>query len=77
MSRYHQNNDPYWTTARFPGVCAKTGIAFKKGDRIFYYPSGRQCFVGAAAEAASADFRACADDEAFMNGGESYGGGEY
>lgn len=71
------SKDPYWTTARFPGVCAKTGQAFKRGDRIFYYPNGRQCFAGAAAETASADFQACAQDEAFMNGGNEYGSEHY
>lgn len=62
-------NDPYWTTARFAGPSAnKDGTPIKKGDRIFYYPNGRQSFVGAEAEAASADFQACAADEAFANG---------
>lgn len=76
MSRYHQSGDPYWMTARFPGKCAKTGEPFAKGARVFRYKSG-ECYAGAAAAAAAADFKSCADDEAFMNGGESYGGGEY
>ncbi len=55
-------------TARFPGKCAKTGAEIKKGDRVFYYPNGRQMFAGDAAEAAAADFAACAADESFMTG---------
>lgn len=65
----HYKNDPYWTTARFDCVSAnrdKTPI--RKGDRVFYYPSGRQYFVGAEAEAAAADFAACAADESMMTG---------
>ncbi len=61
--------DPYWTTARFDGPSNnKDGTPIKRGDRIFYYPNGRQSFVGAEAEAASADFQSCAQDEAFMSG---------
>lgn len=71
------SNDPYWTNARFAGKCAKTGAPFERGARIFYYPNGRQAFIGAAAEAASADFQACAQDEAFMNGGNEYGNENY
>ena len=71
------SRDPYWTTARFAGVCAKTGQPFKAGERIFYYPNGKQCFAGAAAEAASADFTACAQDEAFCNGGLEFGSENY
>jgi hypothetical protein len=65
----HYAKDPYWTTARFSGKSSnKDGAPIKVGDRIFYYPNGRQSFVGAEAEAASADFQACAQDEAFMCG---------
>ncbi len=79
MSRCHQNKDPYWMTARFAGPSNnRDGSPIKKGDRIFYYPLGRQSFVGAEAEAAAADFQACADDEAMMTGGmESFGGENY
>ncbi len=57
--------DPNWMTARFPGTCAgKTcDHRIRKGDRIFYYPNGRQAFVGSCAEAASADFASCMFDE--------------
>lgn len=61
-------NDPYWTTAKRPGVCAKTGEAFKAGTRIFFYPSTGGCYVGQAAEAAALDFQACAEDGAVFNG---------
>lgn len=63
------SKDPYWTTARFDGPSSnRDGAPIKRGDRIFYYPNGRQSFVGAEAEAASLDFAACAQDEAFCNG---------
>lgn len=65
------SRDPYWCTARFAGVCAKTGHPFKKGDRIFYYPNGRQAFAGAAAEEAAADFRTQAEAEEFYSTGEA------
>jgi len=71
MTRYAQ--DPYWTTARFAGPSAnRDGTPIKKGDRIFYYPKGRQSFVGAEAEAASADFESCAQDEDFYNAQKGY-----
>lgn len=65
----HYKNDPYWMTARFACQSAnRDGAEIKKGDRIFYYPSGRKAFVGAEAEAASRDFQACAEDEAMATG---------
>ncbi len=72
------SRDPYWTTARYAGPSAnKNGQPIKKGDAIFYYPNGRQSFVGDEAQAAADDFAACAQDEAFMNGGMSYGSENY
>jgi len=71
VSRYA--GDPYWLTAKYPGVCAKTGQPFKKGDRVFYYPKTRPIYAGAAAEAASADFQSAAADEDTYSAG--YGGG--
>jgi hypothetical protein len=63
------SKDPYWTTARFDGPSSnRDGTPIKRGDRIFYYPNGRQSFVGKEAEAAAADFQACAQDEASCNG---------
>ncbi len=63
----HYKGDPYWITAKFPGIDAK-GLPFKRGDRVYYYPMGRQIFAGPNATAAAADFKACAEDEAFMTG---------
>lgn len=62
-------NDPYWTTARFPGVCAKTGEPIRKGERIFYYPKDRKTLKGEAAEQAARDFAAACFDEAAYGGG--------
>jgi hypothetical protein len=64
-----RGRDPYWTTAKFPGVCAKTGEPIKVGERIFYYPRTRKVFAGEAAEAAARDFEACRFDEAQAGGG--------
>jgi hypothetical protein len=65
------SKDPYWTNAKFDGICAKTGEPFKKGDRIFYYPNGRQCFAGQAAEDAAQDFKTCAEAEEYDSTGEA------
>ncbi len=63
------SGDPYWLTSRFSGPSANNdGAPIRKGDRIFYYPRERKAFVGAEAEAASADFQSHAQDEAFMCG---------
>lgn len=40
-----RNTSPYFTTARFPGSCAETGKAIKKGDRVAYYPATRKVFA--------------------------------
>lgn len=40
-----RNTAPYFTTARFPGTCAETGKAIKKGDRVAYYPATRKVFA--------------------------------
>jgi hypothetical protein len=61
--------DPYRLTARYAGVCAKCGEAFKAGDSIFYYPNGKKAYSGKCAEAAEADFNSCRFDEAVYTGG--------
>lgn len=35
---------PYFTTARFPGSCAETGKAIKKGDPVAYCPATRKVY---------------------------------
>jgi hypothetical protein len=60
--------DPYWMTAKYPGTCAKTGQPFKRGDRIFYYPRTKTAYAGTAAEEASREFQAAAEDEDYYNG---------
>ena len=67
MSRDSRGRDPHWTTARFNSTDAN-GNPVKKGDRIFYYPNGRQVLTGAAAEKAAAEFEGAKHDEAFANG---------
>lgn len=60
--------DPYWMTAKYPGTDAK-GLAFKKGERVFYYPRTKTIYAGKNAEAAAQDFRSMAEDEDFLGGG--------
>lgn len=59
-------NDPYWITAKYPGVDAK-GRAFKKGEKIFYYPLTKTILSGGEAEDAAYDFNAAAMDEDYMS----------
>jgi hypothetical protein len=60
--------DPYWMNAKYAGTDAK-GLAFKKGERVFYYPKTKTIYAGGNAEAASHDFQSMAADEDFMGGG--------
>jgi hypothetical protein len=50
---------PYFTTARFPSVCAETGRPIKPGDQIVYWSATRQVYhieSEAAAELRSQQF---------------------
>lgn len=59
------SRDPRWLDARFAGKCAGCGAAFRKGDRIFYFPIGKRAVSGECAERAAAEFRAMVADEAY------------
>lgn len=37
-------NDPYFTRARFPSLCAETGRKINKGDEIAYYPRDKKAY---------------------------------
>jgi hypothetical protein len=37
-------NDPYFTRARYPSLCAESGRKINKGDEIAYYPRTKQVF---------------------------------
>lgn len=67
MRRY--SGDPYWITCKYPGKCRKCGATIKKGSKAFRYKDGSlyggDCGCG---DAASADFEACAFDEAMCTG---------
>lgn len=69
MSRPYKSysGDPYWTTAKFDSVDAK-GNKVKKGDKILYFPKGKQVFTGADAEREWASFESAAADESFESG---------
>lgn len=58
------SRDPYWITAKYPGV-DKKGRPFKPGERVFYYPLDKTFLSGADAQAAARDFEAHAFDEDF------------
>lgn len=61
-------NDPRMITSRRPGTCDQCGKAFRRGDQIFWYPLGKRTLAGECAEAAAAEFRAMAADEAMTGG---------
>ncbi len=61
------SNDPKWLVAKFNSKCSECGEKIKAGDRIFYYPIGKQVLSGKCAERASADFNALAFDEEVYN----------
>lgn len=64
--------DPRWITAKWSGTDAK-GLAFRAGDRVFYYPKGKRIYAGVNADRASADFESARGDEDFYNGlGNAY-----
>jgi hypothetical protein len=42
---------PYFTSARFDGLCAETGQAIRKGDRVAYYPSTGKVFADSSKQA--------------------------
>lgn len=64
------SRDPYWITAKYPGV-DKKGRPFKPGERVFYYPLDKTFLAGADAQAAARDFEAHAFDEDFGSRGAS------
>lgn len=37
----HSNNDPFWLTARYAGLCP-CGFEIKPGPEISWYPNGRK-----------------------------------
>lgn len=69
--RGSRGRDPYWMTAKYAGK-AKDGTPFKKGDKVFYYPSTKTILAGDAADAAAAEFQGAVDDERFYNQGSEW-----
>jgi len=64
--------DPHWITARFAGLDANQA-AFQKGDRVFYFPSGKRIYAGAAGRDAAQRFESERADEDTYNGyGSAY-----
>ena len=64
--------DPHWITAKYAGIDAN-GTPFAKGERVFYFPSGKQLFAGQAGREASARFESERADEDVYNGyGSAY-----
>lgn len=65
--RKHYSCDPYWITARYAGTCAGCGVAIDKGERAFYYPSGRKLYCShpddGCGETHAAEFESRAFDE--------------
>lgn len=48
----NRSSAPYFMTARFPGTCAETGKAIKKGDRICFVPATRKAYHDDSKQAA-------------------------
>lgn len=46
---------PYWKRAKADGVSVD-GTAYKRGERVFFYPSTGATYAGDAAQRASAEF---------------------
>jgi len=67
MRRY-RDMTPRWLEARWAGECSKCGDAIAKGERCFYYPTGKKLLSGECAEAASADYESIRFDEAQYHG---------
>ena len=64
---YYYRNDPRWITAKFNSLCAGCGSQIKRGDDIFYYPTGKKALCSVCGETQSNQFEAAAADEAFIN----------
>lgn len=69
--RGSRGRDPYWMTAKYAGK-AKDGTSFKKGDKVFYYPSTKTILAGDAADKAASEFQGAVDDERFYNQGSEW-----
>jgi len=76
MSRKESNEaryggDPRWIQAKYAGQ-DKHGTAFKKGERVLYYPNGKHIIAGERAEQAWREFLSAAGDEMGMPYAESF-----
>jgi len=69
--RGSRGRDPYWMTAKYAGK-AKDGTPFKKGDKVFYYPSTKSILAGEAADRAAEEFQGAVDDERLYNQGSEW-----
>lgn len=66
-SKYNQNGDPYWTTAKYDGEDAN-GEFVKKGTRIYYFPRTKSIFQREDAKREARAFEAARFDEAMTTG---------
>ena len=55
MAYTRYRGDPYWKRAKADGV-GVDGTAYKRGERVFYYPRTGAIYAGDAAQRASAEF---------------------
>jgi hypothetical protein len=62
-----QQGDPKWIVAKYPGTAAD-GTAFRRGEKVLYWPRTKTIMVGRQAEDAWAKFESEAADEAAMSG---------
>jgi len=67
MPRYNQ--DPYWLTLRFRGVCARCKRQLRRGERAFRSKDGSLfCDKDECGGQESRDFSAAKMDEEFFSG---------
>lgn len=51
MGYRSMNKTPYFTSAKFKGVCSETGKEIKVGDRIAYYPQTKKAYHDSSKQA--------------------------
>ena len=63
----HYNNDPRWIKAKFNSECYKCHNQIKKGDNIYYRPSGKHVYCKVCGDIENAEFSSMVFDEHVYN----------
>jgi hypothetical protein len=69
MRRYYAN-DPRWIKVKFASKCSRCSVVLRKGDDALYFPLSKSLFCEGenCGGREWREFRAAAEDEAFMGG---------